>query len=77
MFASILHWAISVPASLGKMLCLRSVMTDYLKLNSKLDEHYTETEMDQYIGRSLNRHVDLRIVYIFVDVGTSRLYRSS
>ena len=29
------------------------------------------------IGGSLNRHVDLRIVDIFVDVGTGRLNRSS
>ena len=27
--------------------------------------------------RALNRHVDLQIVYIFVDVGTGRLNRSS
>ena len=29
------------------------------------------------IGGSLNRHVDLQIVYIFVDVGTGRLNGSS
>ena len=65
-------------------------MTDYRKLNSKLDEYYaqirdgsvqeqvTYNRLDSIdIGGSLNRHVDLLKVYIFVDVGTGRLNRSS
>ena len=64
-------------------------MTDYRKLNSKLDEHYmywdgsvqeqvTYNRLDSIdIGGSLYRHVDIQIVYIFVDVGTGRINRSS
>ena len=65
-------------------------MTDYRKLNSKVDEHYTQirdgsvqeqvtyNRLDSIdIGGSLNRHVDLQIVYIFVGVCTGRLNRSS